>query len=78
MRGVFLSVSMVVLAACGGGGGGGSSTSGFSQTYTASAAQGELISYSVDTTKLTYSYTVIKANMVVKFQPATAILVAAV
>lgn len=62
MRGVFLSVSMVVLAACGGGGGGGSSTSGFSQTYTASAAQGELISYSVDTTKLTYSYTVIKSQ----------------
>lgn len=62
MRRILLSMSLVVLAACGGGGGGSSSSSGFSQTYTASAAQGELITYSVDTTKLTYSYTVIKSQ----------------
>jgi hypothetical protein len=52
---------LFLLTACGGGGGS-SSSSGFSQTYTASAAQGELITYSVDTTKLTYSYTVIKSQ----------------
>ena len=64
MRNVLLLISIVFLTACGGGGGGGgsSSSSGFSQTYTASAAQGELITYSVDTTKLTYSYTVIKSQ----------------
>jgi hypothetical protein len=61
MRRILLSMSMVVLVACGGGGGS-SSSSGFSQTYTASAAQGELITYAVDTTKLTYSYTVIKSQ----------------
>lgn len=63
----FIAVSVLaLLAACGGGsaGGGGvsSSSSGFSQTYTASAAQGELITYTVDTSKLTYSYTVIKSQ----------------
>ncbi len=64
MRNVLLSISIMFLTACGGGGGGGgsSSSSGFSQTYTASAAQGELITYSVDTTKLTYSYKVIKSQ----------------
>jgi hypothetical protein len=66
MRNVLLLISIVFLTACGGGGGGGgggsSSSSGFSQTYTASAAQGELITYSVDTAKLTYSYTVIKSQ----------------
>jgi len=62
MRQILLSMSLVILVACGGDGGAGSSTSGFSQTYTASAAQGELIMYSVDTTKLTYSYTVIKSQ----------------
>jgi len=61
MRKVLLSISLVLLAGCGGGGGG-SSSSGFSQTYTASAAQGELITYTVDTSNLTYSYTVIKSQ----------------
>jgi hypothetical protein len=72
MRQVLPSIALVFLAACGGGGGGdggggggggaGGGASGFSQTYTASAAQGELITYSVDTSKLTYSYTVIKSQ----------------
>ena len=55
-----------LLIACGGGGGGGSGSpttaSGFQQTYTVSAAQGELITYSVDTKNLAYSYTVIKSQ----------------
>lgn len=56
----------LVVAACGGGGGGGSTTptptsTGFSQTYAASATAGEVLQYSVDTTALTYSYTVTKS-----------------
>jgi hypothetical protein len=64
MKKLFLASSAFIvvatLFACGGGGSTGST--GFQQTYTASAAQGELISYSVDTAKLTYSYTVIKSQ----------------
>jgi|GEM_PF-1375971 len=57
------------LVSCGGGGGGSSSTSsttttapastGVSGTYTASASAGEVLSYTVDTNKLTYSYTIL-------------------
>lgn len=71
---LLLSLSTILtifaLASCGGGGGGGSSTSsttpstapastGVSGTYTASAAAGEVLSYNVDTDKLTYSYTIL-------------------
>jgi hypothetical protein len=43
------------LSACGGGG---SPVTGFSQTYTTSAAIGEVIEYTFDTTRNAYSYTV--------------------
>jgi len=46
-----------LLLSCGGGGSG-SAVSGFSQTYTASATAGELLSYSFDTVNNTYSYTI--------------------
>ena len=57
---------LILLAACGDGGGGSSSSSSStpaastSQTYTASATAGEVLSYTMDTTKLTYSYVVTK------------------
>jgi len=54
--------SVVTLIACGGGGGGSSGATGFQQTYTVSAAQGELISYSVNTQNLTYSYNVTRSQ----------------
>ena len=64
IRFLFLSYLLAMLSSCGGGGsaGGGAGNSGFSQTYTASAAQGELITYAVDTSKMTYSYKVIKSQ----------------
>lgn len=64
---VFVLGLAAFLVACGGGGGGTSATpasvsTGFSQTYTASAAAGELLTYSIDTTALTYSYTITKSS----------------
>jgi hypothetical protein len=53
------------LVACGGGGssgGGSGGVSGFQQTYTSSAAIGELITYAVDTQNMTYSFVVIKSQ----------------
>ncbi len=52
-----------VLAACGGGGGSGgtSITSNNATTFQAVASEGELISYTVDTTALTYSYQIIES-----------------
>ena len=63
---LFLFVT-IGLSACGGGGGGGSASNGsgntgFAQTYTASAAAGELMTYSIDTNALTYSYTITKSS----------------
>lgn len=67
----FFSASLVAFAlvGCGGGGGGSSTTTsptpvsaGFSQTYTSSASAGELMTYSIDTTALTYSYTITKSS----------------
>jgi hypothetical protein len=55
-------VSLTTLNACGGGGGAATTGSGFQQTYVSSAAQGELISYSVDTTNLTYNWQVVKSQ----------------
>jgi hypothetical protein len=56
----------VLLVACGGGYGnggyggygGGGYGSGFERSYTASAGVGEVLQFSVDTTRLTYSYSV--------------------
>ena len=62
MKNLMLSISLLALAACGGGGGGGSTSSGFSQTYTASAAAGEVLSYTVDTSNLIYSYTITQSS----------------
>lgn len=61
-----LFASVFLLSACGGGGGGGAAASaapsGFAQTYTASATAGELLTYSIDTNALTYSYTITKSS----------------
>ena len=68
---LFTITAAFALISCGGGGGGSSSSSstptptsppastGVSGTYTASAAAGEVLSYTVDTEKLTYSYTIL-------------------
>ena len=53
-------VSMVLLTACGGGGG--TATSGFSQSYTTSAGIGELMTYNINTSNLTYSYTITQSS----------------
>lgn len=49
------------LVACGGGSSSPAAT-GFSQTYTTSATAGELMTYSIDTTAMTYSYTITKSS----------------
>lgn len=55
---IFLSAMAVAsLVACGGGGGGTTEAS-TNTSYQSVATAGELISYSVDRTKLTYSYTI--------------------
>jgi len=66
---LFAIITIFSLVSCGGGGGGGSTsasttstapaTAGVSGTYTASAAAGEVLSYTVDTDKLTYSYKIL-------------------
>ena len=55
---------LALLTACGGGGGGGGGggVTGFTQNYVASASQGEVITYSVNTTLMTYEYKVIKSQ----------------
>ena len=60
---VILQLSMlgvILLSSCGGGGSSGAS--GFQQTYISSAAQGELISYEIDTSSMTYSFRVIRSE----------------
>jgi hypothetical protein len=66
---LFAIITIFSLVSCGGGGGGGSTsasttstapvTAGVSGTYTASATAGEVLSYTVDTEKLTYSYKIL-------------------
>lgn len=53
-----------LLSACGGGGGSttGPVASSTSQTYTAAATPGELVSYTVDPVALTYSYTITESQ----------------
>ncbi len=58
-----LCIAALVTACGGGGGGGGGATAvtnsgGFSQTYAASATAGEVLQYNINTTNLTYSYTI--------------------
>jgi len=50
---------MALLTSCGGDGGG---STGFTQNYVSSASQGEVISYSVNTTAMTYEYKVIRSQ----------------
>lgn len=65
VRGVLIAL-VLMLAACGGGGGGGGDSvqdvvpapMPTSTDYTAMALAGELLTYTLDTTKLTYSYTI--------------------
>jgi hypothetical protein len=62
---LLLLLFAIALSACGGGGGGGDTTaasSGFSQSYSTSAAAGELMTYSINTNALTYSYTITKSS----------------
>lgn len=62
-RKLSIIVLMAFLTACGGGGGGGSSAaSGFSQSYTTSAGIGELMTYNINTSNLTYSYTITQSS----------------
>ena len=49
----------ILLSSCGGGGG--SSSSSTAATYTSSGSVGEVLSYSIDTTNKTYSYTILKS-----------------
>jgi hypothetical protein len=59
-----LGLLSAFLTACGGGGSGGGSTSSTSSgtTYVTAAAPGELVTYTVDTTALTYSYTITESQ----------------
>lgn len=54
-----LFASAVVISGCGGGGGG--VASGTTTNFQAVATEGELISYAVNTTSLTYSYEIIES-----------------
>ena len=49
----------IAISGCGGGGGG-SNTVSTNQQYLSSASVGEVLTYNLDTTALTYSYTITK------------------
>ena len=55
-------LSVTLLAACGGGRESTTGTGGFSQSYTTSAGVGEVLQFSINTTSLTYSYSVTKTS----------------
>jgi hypothetical protein len=59
-------LSVLFLSACGSGGGGDggntSTTTATGTSYTAAAAIGELLTYTLDTTNLTYSYTITESQ----------------
>lgn len=55
------ALTTLILAGCGGGGGGGN-TPPQAYTYTASAGVGEVLQFTINTTSLTYSYTVVKTS----------------
>jgi hypothetical protein len=76
----FIAVSAAcatILSGCGGGGGSASSPSGTAgnTTYTASAAAGELITYTLNTTDLTYSYQITESAWGLKGQTGSGTLV---
>jgi len=56
---IFIFFTTIVISSCGGGGG--SSSSSTAATYTSSGSVGEVLSYSIDTTNKTYSYTILKS-----------------
>jgi hypothetical protein len=56
------AIATLILAGCGGGGGGSNTPSPQTYTYTASAGVGEVLQFSINTTNLTYSYTVVKTS----------------
>lgn len=56
----FLLTSLITLVSCGGGGGGTSTQSSLT-TYQSVATEGELVSYQVDLTNLTYSYEILES-----------------
>lgn len=58
-----VATTTLILAGCGGAGGtGGTGGTTSPQTYTASAGVGEVMQFSINTTSLTYSYTVTKTS----------------
>ena len=58
----FASLLLLLLIASCGGGSKSNSTSGFTETYAASASAGELLSYTINTSNLTYAYTITKSS----------------
>ncbi len=65
MSRLLIAVTLVVTAllGCGGGGGGGSpAAAGFSESFVSSAAAGEVISFDVNTSLNTYTYTILKSS----------------
>ncbi len=59
---VLMLLAVGILTACGGGGGVSTPATGFTQAYTSSAGVGEILQFSVNTTNLTYIYTVIQTS----------------
>ena len=57
-KSILLWAMFTWIASCGSS----SSSSGFSQTFTSSASIGELVSFSIDTTNNTYSYTITQSS----------------
>lgn len=56
------AASLALITACGGGGGGSANTGSTTAiSYQAVASEGELVSYSVDTTAMTYSYEILES-----------------
>ena len=66
----FASLMLLLLIASCGGGSKSNSTSGFTETYMASASAGELLSYNINTSNLTYSYTITKSSFGCEFTSA--------
>lgn len=65
-----------ILAGCGGGGGGTTtSTSSSATSYTAAATAGELLTYTLDTSALTYSYTITDSQFGLNGKTASGTLV---